>query len=419
MFVRGKRCCIWEKAFLFFNLVSISFAVVSVSIGFVVYVLNSEPLRQHNTDAFVSNICDFPFFCLVVSFLHYSIIYGFSLGNRLRFVFPVSVKRRLWTLLIVSLIWMAILKSFSGTFQVLHSIPSPLIWLSEVYIFIPFLFPWRFFWKQQYKIMTICRIWLFVQLALSIAFLTIYWHKKQLELDYKSICGKAEEKTSIPVPHHAILSQPLSKDLSLAPVAATIPEEAVCELAEHPSANASVQERSQAASNKNQLMDELLDLPVIPADYGATMVALYRDRTQDDITRDFAVQHIGLYAQALNRSGAYAPDSEDACLCRNALLDAADETRTIIAAAAFRALADISAFDPHIDDKRLDAMLVSCVGDSFASPAARVMAAQLCGERGMASSRIALERLLDNPDTPAPLRHSAKWTLEQLANTNR
>jgi hypothetical protein len=121
----------------------------------------------------------------------------------------------------------------------------------------------------------------------------------------------------------------------------------------------------------------------------------------------------------LNRSGAYAPDSEDACLCRNALLDAADETRTIIAAAAFRALADISAFDPHIDDKRLDAMLVSCVGDSSASPAARVMAAQLCGERGMASSRIALERLLDNPDTPAPLRHSAKWTLEQLANTNR
>ena len=173
------RFVLWEKAFLFFNLVSISFAVVSVSIGFVVYVLNSEPLRQHNTDAFVSNICDFPFFCLVVSFLHYSIIYGFSLGNRLRFVFPVSVKRRLWTLLIVSLIWMAILKSFSGTFQVLHSIPSPLIWLSEVYIFIPFLFPWRFFWKQQYKIMTICRIWLFVQLALSIAFLTIYWYKRR------------------------------------------------------------------------------------------------------------------------------------------------------------------------------------------------------------------------------------------------
>lgn len=172
-------------------------------------------------------------------------------------------------------------------------------------------------------------------------------------------------------------------------------------------------------SELNQLMDELLDLPVIPADYGATMVALYRDRTQDDITRDFAVQHIGLYAQALNRSGAYAPGSDDARQCRAALLAATAETKTIIAAAAFRALADISAFDPYIDGKRLDAILVSCVGDAAASIAARVMAAQFCGERGMASSRIALERLSDNPDTPESLQRSAKWALEQLASTNR
>ena len=32
---------------------------------------------------------------------------------------------------------------------------------------------------------------------------------------------------------------------------------------------------------------------------------LYRDRKQDVLTRDFAVQHIGLYAQALNRRGEY------------------------------------------------------------------------------------------------------------------
>ena len=172
-------------------------------------------------------------------------------------------------------------------------------------------------------------------------------------------------------------------------------------------------------SELNQLMDELLDRPVIPADYGATMVALYRDASNDTIVRDFAVQHIGLYAQSLNRSGAYDPDSEDARQCRDALLAATAETKTIIAAAAFRALSDVSAFDPHIDNLRLDAMLVSCVGDAAASIAARVMAAQLCGERGMASSRIALERLSDNPDTPESLQRSAKWALEQLANTNR
>ncbi|MBQ6009956.1 MAG: hypothetical protein IJL17_15585 [Kiritimatiellae bacterium] len=32
------------------------------------------------------------------------------------------------------------------------------------------------------------------------------------------------------------------------------------------------------------------------ADYGEQMVVLFRDKEQDVLTRDFAVQHIGLYA---------------------------------------------------------------------------------------------------------------------------
>jgi len=58
---------------------------------------------------------------------------------------------------------------------------------------------------------------------------------------------------------------------------------------------------SRLASDKNQVMDELLNQDQIPADYGTQMVALFRDKGQDVLTRDFAVQHIGLYAQALNR----------------------------------------------------------------------------------------------------------------------
>ena len=121
----------------------------------------------------------------------------------------------------------------------------------------------------------------------------------------------------------------------------------------------------------------------------------------------------------MNRSGAYVPGSEDACLCRDALLAATAETKTIIAAAAFRALADISAFDPHIDDKRLDAMLVSCVGDASASPAARVMAAQLCGERGVTTAVPALKGILHDAAAPEPLRRAAKWALPRLAGDSQ
>ena len=139
---------------------------------------------------------------------------------------------------------------------------------------------------------------------------------------------------------------------------------------------ATKEQRGAAASDKNQLMDELLNQPTIPADYGATMIALFRDETQDVVTRDFAVQHIGLYAQALNRRGRYDPDSRDAQDCRAALFDAADETSTIVAAAAFRALSSIAGFDYMIDAGRLDSMIAASVSDASFAPAVRVMAAQ-------------------------------------------
>ena len=60
---------------------------------------------------------------------------------------------------------------------------------------------------------------------------------------------------------------------------------------------------AELASEKNQVMDDLLNQQQIPSDYGDVMVELCRDKSQDVLTRDFAVQHIGLYAQALERRG--------------------------------------------------------------------------------------------------------------------
>ena len=171
---------------------------------------------------------------------------------------------------------------------------------------------------------------------------------------------------------------------------------------------------AQAASDKNQVMDELLNQDQIPADYGTQMVALFRDKGQDVLTRDFAVQHIGLYAQALNRRGVYDPASADSRSLRAALFDAAAETRTIVAAAAFRALADMAAFDPHIDSRRLDVRLATCVGDASAAPAARVMAVHLCGERRVKSAIPALEKICAVPGTSEILRRSAGCALSRI-----
>ena len=173
-------------------------------------------------------------------------------------------------------------------------------------------------------------------------------------------------------------------------------------------------ERARMASDKNQLMDALLNQPEIPADYGETMISLCRDKSQDVLTRDFAVQHIGLYAQALSRRGAYNPKSAEAMSLRDALFDAAGETRTVVAAAAFRALADMSAFDVQVNIRRLDSMLAACAGDASTASAARAMAVQLCGERRVRSARPALERILASPDSPEILRRSASRALALL-----
>ena len=168
------------------------------------------------------------------------------------------------------------------------------------------------------------------------------------------------------------------------------------------------------AAEKSQLMDDLLNEEPIPSDYGQVMVGLFRDRGQDVYTRDFAVQHIGLYAEALHRRGAYDPSSPEAAQFRKALDAAADETRTIVAAATFRALDDLAAFDPHVDARRLDSRLVACAADASASSAARVMAVQLCCERKISSSRSLMKRLADDPKENAVVRKSAAHTLLSL-----
>ena len=176
---------------------------------------------------------------------------------------------------------------------------------------------------------------------------------------------------------------------------------------------------AELASEKNQVMDKLLNQPQTPSDYGDVMIGLCRDKSQDVLTRDFAVQHIGLYAQALARRGEYDADNAGSRKLRSALFDAAGETRTIIAAAAFRALADMSVFDPRVDTNQLDSLLSACVADASSDPASRSMAVQLCGERRVRSSRPALESIRSDPTAPEILRRSANYSLAQIAGTRK
>ena len=172
---------------------------------------------------------------------------------------------------------------------------------------------------------------------------------------------------------------------------------------------------AQTASDMNDVMDEMLNRSEIPADYAETMVALFRDKSRGDVIRDFAVQHIGLYAETLQMRGKYDADSTESASLRDTLWDAANETHTIVAVAAFRALADMAVFDPHIDASRFDSRLAACIADSSAAPAARVMAAQLCGERRVVAAKPTLVAIAADRREPGPLILAAENSARLLA----
>lgn len=223
------------------------------------------------------------------------------------------------------------------------------------------------------------------------------------------VMTKAEEQTRLVRRPDEAASQPQAVPMSAREVFQSVPR--------RDDGDSTLSDAVRLAAEKSQLMDDLLDGEPIPSDYGQVMVGLFRDLSQDVYTHDFAVQHIGLYAEALHRRGTYDPSSPEAMQFRKSLDAAADETRTIIAAAAFRALDDVSKFDPNVDAQRLKQRLVSCAADAKASPAARVMAVQLCGERKISSSHSLLKRLVDDPKESTVVRKSAfraLWALDGL-----
>ena len=223
------------------------------------------------------------------------------------------------------------------------------------------------------------------------------------------VMTKAEEQTRLVRRPDEAASQPQAVPMSAREVFQSVPGRG--------DGDSTLSDAVRLAAEKSQLMDDLLDEEPIPSDYGQVMVDLFRDRSQDVYTRDFAVQHIGLYAEALHRRGTYDPSTPEAAQFRKSLDAAADETRTIIAAAAFRALDDVSRFDANVDARWLESRLIACAADASASSAARVMAVQLCGERKVASSLILLKRLVDDPKESTVVRKSAfraLWALDGL-----
>ena len=123
------------------------------------------------------------------------------------------------------------------------------------------------------------------------------------------------------------------------------------------------------ASQINQEMDRKLAAADLSPAYAEEMIATWRDRTNHEFVRNFAVQHLERYARECVVRGTWDPASADAADVRAALEEAVLETGTSVGGAALLALARLSEIDPHVDRTRLPPPTASPPPRSAASSA--------------------------------------------------
>ena len=168
------------------------------------------------------------------------------------------------------------------------------------------------------------------------------------------------------------------------------------------------------ASIVNNAMDRELEAAEMPADFGERMEALFRDKSVDEMVRNFAVQHLERFAQERTVRGTWDVDSEEAEKVRAALEDAALEVDNSIGGTAMLALARLSEIDPHVDRRRLSFRSASLVSNPSTRLSTRIAAAQLCGLLRVRSALPALRSLSSDSSVPTPLRLAAQHAAEQI-----
>ena len=174
-------------------------------------------------------------------------------------------------------------------------------------------------------------------------------------------------------------------------------------------------EAPAVASLKNQVMEKLLEQQTLPADYGTEMIGLYRNRANDMLLRNFAVQHLERYVDALAIRGGYDATTDDAAKIRSAMDSASRETESSIGGTALLGLERLSQLDPSIDRSAIATRAATCAANASTHLQTRIAAVQLCGEMQIKSSATTLRALADDQSANTVLRLSAKHSLQSLS----
>ena len=145
---------------------------------------------------------------------------------------------------------------------------------------------------------------------------------------------------------------------------------------------------------KNYLMNVLADLPTPPTNLLSEFCALYQDKQQDEVTRDYTLQHIAdCLLQGTNR---YAVGRSEA---QAVLWSATSQTGETLAGTALLGLSRVQAIDPTVDSQRVNTVALQMAADPGTGDLSRITALQVCANRQLAAVLPQALELAQNGDS--------------------
>ena len=158
---------------------------------------------------------------------------------------------------------------------------------------------------------------------------------------------------------------------------------------------------------KNEVLNGLRTQAKAPAGLTGLLIRIYRDGAQDEVTRDYAIQHLISWCEQ------GAGDAADAKERIRAVLEQAAQEKGSIAGTALLGMHRLSQAGSAFNESDIKSMALKMAMDVETKAAARLSAMQVCAERGWKEALPAMESAARERGE-IPLRLSAIAALGRL-----
>lgn len=167
---------------------------------------------------------------------------------------------------------------------------------------------------------------------------------------------------------------------------------------------------------KNELLDALCAQVPLPADVGDLLTRMYRDREQNEVIRDYALQHLFTFYEKVEYGISTEAATAIHAQVQEVLWEAVSEVQASLAGTALLGLSRLAETRRDLNPDRVAAAAAKLATDVDAGELTRISAMQVCGRLKVAEVLPALKEVAENASS-IPLRISAIGVLGLIGGT--